>query len=111
MVANDRSEAGVYLVGLLRYYGNDLKRLEVIVQELGHFQHESSAEALLGELRRVKSSNSTRRYLDRVLRSIGGMSEPLVGLGLRDLIGDAGFTPRMREKFRETLERVEGYGW
>lgn len=111
MVANGRSEAGVYLVGLLRYYGDELERLEVIVEELGRFQHESSAEALLGELRRVKSSNKTRRYLDRVLRSIERLPEHLVKSGLRELIGDTTFTPRMRAKFRAALERVEGSGW
>lgn len=70
MAARGRSEAGVYLTGLLRYHATDLTRLELVAEQLGHFCHESSAEALLAEVRRVKSSNTTRRYLDRVLRSL-----------------------------------------
>ncbi len=58
-------EAGLYLIGLLGFYPSDLQRLEVIAGQLGHFSHESSANALLAEIRRVRSSNTTRQYLDR----------------------------------------------
>ncbi len=68
MAGGGRLEAGLYLIGLIGYYASDLQRLEVIVEQLAHFHCPSSANALLAEIRRVKSSNATR-YLDRVLRS------------------------------------------
>src|SRR5271167_3979631 len=67
MAGAGRLEAGLYLIGLLGWYASDLQRLEVIAEQLGHFPHESSAKALLAEILRVRSSNTTRRYLDRVL--------------------------------------------
>lgn len=87
MAASDREEAGVFLVGLVRYYADDLERLEIVADHLASFPHESAAEALLAELRRVPSSNTTRRYLDRVLRSLKRMPAELVEGGLRELCG------------------------
>jgi hypothetical protein len=65
MAGAGRLEAGLYLIGLLGYYASNLQRLEVIAGQLGHFPHESSANALFAEIRRVRSSNTTRRYLNR----------------------------------------------
>lgn len=104
MVAAGREEAGIYLVGLLRYYASDLRRLEIIANHLGHFHHESAAQALLGEFRRIKSSNTTRIYLNRVLTSLSLMPSHLIVDGLEELANDKSFTPRMRAKFREVLE-------
>jgi hypothetical protein len=69
MARSGRLEAGLYLIGLLGYYASDLRRLEVVADQLAHFHHYSSVHALLAEVRRVKSSNTTRRYLNQVLRS------------------------------------------
>jgi len=101
-----RLEAGLYLIGLLSCYASDLQRLEVIAEQLGHFSHESSANALLAEIRRVRSSNTTRRYLDRVLRSLAVLPLPLVESGLEALAADTSFSPKMRAKFRNCCERI-----
>ena len=69
MVSRGRAEAGVFLLGLLRYYEEDLDRLAMIVDSLAEFQDARCAAALFGELRRVRSSNTTRRYLDIVIRT------------------------------------------
>lgn len=106
MAAAGRSEAGVFLVGLLVYYRADLERLGEVVEQLGHFRNESSADALLGELRRIKSSNSTRRYLDRVLRSLTYLPAALVEDGLRELAADPAFSPKMRAKLRAAIEEL-----
>jgi len=103
MASGSRPEAGVHLIGLLRYYASDLERLEIVAEQLVHFRHESSAHALLGEIRRVKSSNSTRRYLDQVLRSLAHLPRHLVDPGLQDLADDTSFSPKMRAKFRDLL--------
>jgi hypothetical protein len=110
MAARGRLEAGVYLVGLLRYYASDLHRLEMIVDQLALFPHVSCAQALLAEIRRVKSSNTTRRYLERVLRSLVRLPVDLIRSGLEDLASDTAFSPKMRAKFREALMSVERDG-
>ena len=104
MAAGSRPEAGVYLVGLLRYYDSDLQRLEVVAEQLAHFRHDSSADALLAEIRRVRSSNTTRRYLDQVLRSLARLPRHLVAAGLEDLADDTSFSSKMRAKLRDVLE-------
>lgn len=101
-----RLEAGLYLIGLLGYYASDLQRLEVIAEELRHFPDESSANALFAEIRRVKSSNTTRRYLDQVLRSLATLPPHLVKSGLEGLADDTSFSPKMRAKLRDCWERT-----
>jgi hypothetical protein len=101
-----RQEAGLYLIGLLAYYASDLQRLEVIAGQLGHFSHESSANALLAEIRRVRSSNTTRQYLGRVLQSLSVLPLHLVKSGLEVLAEDTSFSSKMRAKFRNCCERI-----
>ena len=106
MAGAGRLEAGLYLIGLLGFYPSDLQRLEVIAGQLGQFPQESSANALLAEIRRVRSSNTTRRYLDRVLRSLAVLPLYLVKSGLEGLAEDTSFSPKMRAKFRNCCERT-----
>lgn len=108
MASRGRTEAGVFLVGLMQYFAADLNRLMLIVEQMAHFHHEASANALFGELRRVKSSNVTRRYLDQVLQALGRLPMELVLEGLLDIAEDKSFSPKMRAKFRHAIERI-GY--
>jgi hypothetical protein len=107
MLSSGQLEACIYLVGLLGYYASDLQKLEVIAEQLSHFAHETAANALFAEIRRVKSSNTTRRYLDHVLRSLAHFPSDLVTAGLQDLADDKSFSSKMRDKFLAALERNE----
>ena len=107
MAGSGRAEAGVHLVGLMQYFAADLQRLEVVADQLSHFRHESSANVLFAELRRIKSSNSTRRYLDQVLRSVTRLPRHLVSDGLEDLAYDTSFSVKMRAKFSHALESIQ----
>ena len=93
----------LYLIGLLGWHASDLQRLEVIAEQLRHFPYESSAKALLAEIRRVRNSNTTRRYLDRVLRSLAVLPLHLVKSGLEVLAEDDSFSSKMRAKFRNSV--------
>lgn len=106
MASYERQEAGLYLIGLLGYYASNLQRLEVIADQLTHFRHESSANALLAEIRRVRSSNTTRRYLTQVLRSLTLLPFDFVRSELEALGEDTSFSYKMRAKFRECCERI-----
>lgn len=110
MVAHGRIEAGVYLLGLLRHYQNDLKRLEVIVESLCSFREEACAMALFHELRRVKASNATRRYLDQVIRALTHLPLEVVQAGFHTLAADPAFSYRMRAKFARAVESLESEG-
>lgn len=96
-----RAEAGVYLLGLLRLYHVDLERLEVVVEYLSAFPTPECAEALFAEIRRVKSSNSTRRYIASVLRTLSRFPAPLVQQGFQALADDNSFSSKMRQRFRD----------
>lgn len=106
MLNFNRPEAGVHLLGLLKYYAGDLKRLEVVVEQLSQFHHVATADALIAEFRRIKGSNTTRRYLNCVLRSLSHFPGRLVVAGLEELGADASFSPRWRAKFRELNESI-----
>lgn len=107
MVAHGRVEAGVYLLGLLRHYRDDLTRLEVIVENLRSFHEDACATALFDELRRVKGSNTTRRYLDQVIRSLTSFPLEMVQARFRGLAADRWFSYRMRAKFARAVESME----
>lgn len=106
LCSHGRTEAGVYLLGLLRFYQDDLERLAVIVESLAAFRTPQAAEALFNELRRVKSDNSTRRYLASVLRTLSLFPRDFVEGGLRALAEDKSFSSKMRHKFGVIVEEL-----
>src|SRR6266404_3815103 len=57
-------------------------------------------------IRRLRSSNTTRRYLDRVLQSLAVLPLHLVKSGLEVLAEDTSFSSKMRAKFRNCCERT-----
>lgn len=106
MVAHGRVEAGIFLLGLLRYFEGDLNALGVVVENLGEFQNARCAAELFAELRRVPSSNTTRRYLDSVIRTLVRFPPDIVRESFWKLSGDSAFSPKMRAKFRAAAEGV-----
>jgi len=107
MQSHGRTEAGVYLLGLLRYWQDDLARLTLVVESLRFFHTAACADALLTELRRVRSSNTTRGYLKTILESLSHFPEELIADGLETLAEDSSFSYRMRQKFREVLSLIQ----
>jgi len=67
------------------------------------------ASLLLAELGRVKSTNSTRRYLDRILEVLSSFPAELVTEKLEALASDQRFSPRMRAKLRACRLEAERY--
>jgi hypothetical protein len=106
MAGGGRTEAGIYLLGLLRHYQNDLVRLKIIVERLSTFLTPECAEALLHELKRVKSSNTSRGYLAVVLKILSRFPYEIAGERLLDLASDENFSYKMRTKFRTVLDAM-----
>ena len=104
MCGAGRTEAGVHLLGLLQLYKDDLARLTVVVENLSHFRAPESVRALVNELHRVKSSNSTRGYLASVLRALSCFPPSLLQGSLRALAEDRSFSVKMRQEFNAVLE-------
>src|SRR5271157_3456582 len=113
MIHQGRIEAGVFLLGLLvNYEDNWEKRIE-IVEALKGIDTKPCADVLFSELKRVKSSNTTRRYLEAVIKVLSDMPSELIEDGFQTLAEDSSFSPKMRDKFRAVLEkRLFGdHGW
>lgn len=107
MVSHGRVEAGVFLLGLLRYYEDDLVALTAIVDSLGGFHDARCVSALVGELRRVASSNKTRRYLDTVIRTLARLPAAAVSEPLWQLAHDPAFSYKMRAKFKAAAASLD----
>ncbi len=101
MVSRGRVEAGVHLLGLMRYYADDLERLKTVVEALGAFHCRQTVSMLVSEFYRLESSNATRGYLNEVLKALGRFPKALAEAPLLDLAMDRKFSYRMRRKFEE----------
>ena len=108
MVAHGRVEAGIFLLGLLRYYEDELSVLGVVVESLRAFKDARCAAALFGELRRVPSSNKTRTYLNAVIGTLSRLPADMVLERFWELAEDSASSYRMRAKFKAAAEAVEG---
>jgi len=100
-----RVEAGVFLLGLLRYYPDDYARLTVIAEALASFPVAATVDALSSELRRVKGSSSTRRYLRRIIDTLEHFPARLVEDQVQALSTDPQIGPRIRQHLRSMTLR------
>jgi hypothetical protein len=100
-----RTEAGVFLLGLLVSCDDDWEKRIKIVEAMKGIQTKPCADLLFSELKRVKSSNTTRRYLTAVIEVLSLMPPELIQEGFETLAEDRSFSPKMRDKFRAVLEK------
>lgn len=107
MVSSGRVEAGVHLLGLMRYYADDLERLKTVVEALGAFHCRQAVSTLVSEFYRIESSNQTRGYLNEVLKELGRFPKALAEAPLLDLTMDKKFSYKMRRKFEEMACRFQ----
>jgi HEAT repeat protein len=96
-----RSEAAVFLLGFFAALPPEDWTLRAdTVEALRYVRTPACASLLLAELDRVKSSNSTRRYLDRILDVLVLFPAELVSERLEALACEQRFSSRMRAKLR-----------
>jgi hypothetical protein len=103
MHSHGRQEAGVFLLGLLVACDDNLERRSLIVEALQGVKTKACADLLFRELRRVKSSNTTRRYLATVIRVLASMPSELIQDGFSALADDKSFSQKMRAKFKSVI--------
>ena len=102
-----RREAGVFLLGLLSFYRDDLERLSPVVRALRAFPISETVDALTAELRRIPSSNHTRTYVNAVVETLTEFPDDLVRDRLAELAADRSFSVKWRKRFQTALEGVE----
>jgi hypothetical protein len=113
MYGHGRMEAGVFLIGLLLNCEDNWEKRIKIVEAMRSIHTKPCADLLFNELKRVKSSNTTRRYLATVIKVLSTMPSELTEDGLEALAEDRSFSPKMRDKFRAALEKqyFDDFGW
>jgi hypothetical protein len=100
-----RTEAGVFLMGLLVVSDDDWEKRIKIVEALQGINTKPCADLLFGELRRVKNSNTTRRYLAAIIKVLAAMPTELTEAGFESLAQDKSFSQKMRDKFQAVLRQ------
>jgi hypothetical protein len=105
MYSHGRTEAGVFLMGLLVNCEDNWEKRISIVEAMRGIETKPCAELLFAELKRVKSSNTTRRYLGAVIKVLSAMPSELVEDGFEALAEDKSFSYKMRDKFRAVSEK------
>ncbi len=104
MNSHGRDEAGIFLLGLWVACNDDLERRGLIAEALQGVNTKACADLLFAELKRVKSSNTTRRYLAVVIKVLASMPSELVQEGFSLLANDTSFSQKMRAKFKGIAE-------
>ena len=102
MCSTERTDAGVFLIGLLQHFPENFERLTIIADSLEWFHYPEAVEALASELRRVRGSNITRRYLRRVIDTLVQFPPELVSETIHDLSID----PSVGARFRQHLKAI-----
>ena len=105
MYGHGRTEAGVFLLGLLVVCDDDWEKRIKIVEAMKGIDTKPCADLLFSELKRVKSSNTTRHYLATVIRVLSLMPSELIEEGFEKLAKDSSFSPKMRNKFQAVLDK------
>ena len=82
-----------------------------IVEALFHVQTKQAADLLFRELRLTVSSNSTRKYINSILKTLKHFPLELIEEGFDELLNDKKWSYRMKMKFREIVEFVEHENW
>jgi hypothetical protein len=108
MARNERPEAGIFLLGLMRVHGGDLTSMAVLVRAVSFFPSEAAAGALKAEFYRVPSSPTTRTYLNEVLRALIDLPAPLSRETLKTLADDKKLSVKWRRRFEEAAWRLDG---
>lgn len=106
MACAGRTEAGVFLYGLLRFYGEDLVKKGFVVKALRDVHTAQTAEILFDELNRTESSNTTRVYINTILDSIERLPLEMVEDGLEKLQSDSRWSHKMKHKFKRVLHEI-----
>lgn len=106
-----RTEAAIFLFGLLIHNADDIVRKEAVVEAFGHIETKESTDLLFRELQLTVSSNSTRKYINTILKSLKRFPLESIREGFEGLLKDGKWSQRMKRKFKEILEKVEYRGW
>jgi hypothetical protein len=127
MYVAGRLETAIFLYGLLIHNNKNIERKEIIVEALGYVKTKESADLLFSaasdrrsgqfdrksdssvaeshtrELHQTVSSNSTRKYINSILKSLQRFPLENINEGFETLLLDKKWSYRMKNKFKAIL--------
>ena len=106
MAQEGRTEAAVFLYGLVRFCDKDLVKKGFVIKALRDVPAPQTAEILFEELNRIESSNTTRIYINTILDTIKSLPLDLVERDLEKLKADSRWSYKMKEKFNRVLHEI-----
>lgn len=104
MYDHGRKEAGIFLLGLLVSSEDNWEKRSAIVEAVSLIETKPCVDLLFAELKRVKSTPATRRYLNTLLQVLGKMPFEMIQAGFEGLACDKTFSPKFRAKFQAILQ-------
>jgi hypothetical protein len=107
MAERKRQDAIIFIYGLFEYFKNDIKKLEVIANQLGYIENVEFINFLFKQIKETKSTNSNRVYINLLIEKLCSYRPKLVIAGFEELLHHEGFTYRMKEKFVEIIYRLK----
>ena len=103
MYTEGKKEAAIFLYGLMAHNYNDIVRKEIIVKSFKDIETKEAAEILFRELNSIDSNNTTRKYIDEILKVLKNYPTELIKDRLELLMRDKKWSIRMKRKFEEVL--------
>jgi len=83
-----KKEVPIFLYGLMAYNYRNIARKEIIVQALENLETKEWANILFNELRYIESNNSTRSYIDAIVKSISKFPLDMIRKDMETLLND-----------------------
>jgi hypothetical protein len=103
--AHGRADASVFLMGYLANLpDDDWDMRAATVDALQYTRTERCAALLFAELLRVKGSNTTRRYLAKIIEVLGRFPPEVVRTKLDAMADDTALSPKMRHKLQAAAD-------
>lgn len=109
MILAGRKDALCFFYGLFEFFKDDIRTMEIIAERLCRIENKQYVNFLFKQIEITESSNTTRIYLNSLIKVLSHYQLEWIENGFRSLIENKKFSYRMKQKFLEILAYKTGY--
>ncbi len=106
MAGSGRLDALFMLMGMFEYYKTDFQKLNIIADNLQSSKNEKYVNFLFDVFQKTQSSNSSRVFLDIMLKKLSYFNKKIAKERFQQLLEDKKYTYRMKNKFENILNEL-----
>lgn len=99
MAQENRTDAGIFLIGLIVYYKQDIERVEILLESLKYFKNTICSDFLFEEIINSGSIIEDKKYIDLIINVLSQFSQEMVKNRFVELSIDKKFNEELRNKF------------